>query len=422
MFFPALTATACACLLSIAAAAPSLHRVTQPTCHTLHTRCAGAPGKPFVDYTMGCCDTGPSFKCGPHPDYRSDPEKNWGKFCLETDAKGKPAAAVLAAGGAVTFPVKFKQPLLPDIYTADPSAHVIDGKLYVFCSADDPKENYKDPNEMHFLMTRYRIMSFNDDLSQVTNNGDILPLTSVPWADKQLWAPDATCKDHKCILYFPAKAKDGKFRIGAAISASGPAGPYEAQQNYMEGTYSVDPAVFDDDDGSRWMVWGGEWGGQLENWPNNEWDAGAQRPTSGPCMLPRIAKLKADMLEIEDVQKIPIVDSDGKEIQASDFDRKFFEAPWIHKVRSKYYLSYSTGQSHLLVYATAEKIAGPYTFQGKLLSPPEGWTTHHSIVQYKDKTYLFYHDSVSSGETNLRQVKFQPLEYEAGGRIKPMSP
>lgn len=67
----------------------------------------------------------------------------------------------------------------------------------------------------------------------------------------------------QCYLYFPAKDQSDVFRIGAAVSTSGPAGPYKPEQNFMPNTYSVDPAVFKDKDGSHWMIWGGEWGGEL---------------------------------------------------------------------------------------------------------------------------------------------------------------
>ena len=47
-----------------------------------------------------------------------------------------------------------------------------------------------------------------------------------------------------------------------------------------------------------------------------------------------------------------------------------------------------------------------------------GWTTHHSIVEYRDKWYLFHHDSVpSGGRTWLRSLKVCELEYDANGKI-----
>lgn len=268
-------------------------------------------------------------------------------------------------------------------------------------------------------------MSFNDDLSEVTEHEKVLPLDSVPWAKKQLWAPDATCKGDTCYLYFPAKANDDIFRIGVAISENGPTGPYTAEENYIQGTHSVDPAVYEDADGSYYLIWGGEWGGQLENWDDDsKFDDSVQQPLdqTGKALQPRIAKLKSNMKEIEEVMRLRVVDEGGSDIMMSDGDRKFFEAAWIHKGPKGYYLSYSTGQTHLLAYATSDSILGPYTYQGTIMSPPIGWTTHHSIVEYMGELFLFYHDSMVSQKTNLRQVKFQRLAYTADGSIEKVTP
>ena len=95
----------------------------------------------------------------------------------------------------------------------------------------------------------------------------------------------------------------------------------------------------------------------------------------------------------------------------------------MHKYNGKYYLSYSTGTTHTLVYAIGDSPKGPFTFKGKILDPVIGWTTHHSIVEFKGKWYLFYHDSsLSKGVNHLRCVKFRELKYNADGTIIPMKP
>ena len=52
-----------------------------------------------------------------------------------------------------------------------------------------------------------------------TDHGVALHVKDVPWADKQMWAPDAAEKDGKYYLFFPAKDHDGIFRIGVATSS-----------------------------------------------------------------------------------------------------------------------------------------------------------------------------------------------------------
>lgn len=104
-------------------------------------------------------------------------------------------------------------------------------------------------------------------LGELTSS-KILDLPDVPWAKKQLWAPDATEKDGKYYLFFPAKDPEGVFRIGVATSDT-PDGKFKAEKNYIPGAYSIDPAVLADDDGSYHLYFGGIWGGQLQAWNNN---------------------------------------------------------------------------------------------------------------------------------------------------------
>ena len=97
----------------------------------------------------------------------------------------------------------------------------------------------------------------------------------------------------------------------------------------------------------------------------------------------------------------------------------FFEASWMHKYNGKYYFSYSTGDTHLLCYAIGDNPYGPFTYQGVIMTPVVGWTTHHAIVEYKGKWYLFHHDSAPSGGTTwLRSLKVTELKYNSDGTIQ----
>ena len=120
-----------------------------------------------------------------------------------------------------------------------------------------------------------------------------------------------------------------------------------------------------------------------------------------------------------DVQEISILDEQGRPLQGADHDRRFFEAAWMHKFNGTYYFSYSTGDTHYLVYATGSSPVGPFTYQGRILEPVIGWTTHHSIVEFRNKWYLFHHDaSLSGGVNHLRCTKVRELTYDRNGRIQ----
>ena len=316
------------------------------------------------------------------------------------------------------------QPLVTHIYTADPSAHVFEGKLYVYCSHDIEGGVAFNDDGAHFCMEDYHVLSMDSPDGPATDCGLALHVSEVPWAERQMWAPDAACRDGRYYLYFPAKTAEGLFRIGVAVGEH-PAGPFTPQPRPIDGTYSIDPSVFADDDGEHYLLFGGIWGGQLQKYRDNAYDAGNEEPRDGePALGPRIARLRADMLELDEpTREVQILDEQGRPLRADDHNRRYFEGPWLHKYEGRYYLSYSTGNTHLLCYAVGDNPYGPFTYQGQVLRPVVGWTTHHSICAYEGRWYLFYHDSLlSGGVTHLRSVKMVELQHDAEGRIVPINP
>src|SRR5690606_18096403 len=147
-------------------------------------------------------------------------------------------------------------PLVKHMYTADPSAHVFEDKIYIYPSHDFEAGVPFDDLGSHFAMEDYHVFSMEDINGEVLDHGRVLHVDEVPWADKQMWAPDAACKDGRYYLYFPAKNKDGAFQIGVALSEK-PYGPFTPQPEAIEGSYSIDPAVFEDEDGEFYMYFGG---------------------------------------------------------------------------------------------------------------------------------------------------------------------
>ena len=317
-----------------------------------------------------------------------------------------------------------KKPLVTDMYTADPSAHVFEGKIYVYPSHDLDHNNPETNEGDQFDMEDYHVFSMEDMQSLPVDHGEVLHVKNVPWATKQMWAPDAAFKNGTYYLYFPARDQEHIFRIGVATSKS-PAGPFTAEPNYIEGSFSIDPCVFIDDDGQAYMYFGGLWGGQLEKWKTGQFDLEGKEPRSNePALGPRVAKLSEDMLSFEGpAQEISILDEYGAPLLTGEIDKRFFEASWMHKYNGLYYLSYSTGETHYIAYATGTSPTGPFTFRGHILTPVLGWTTHHSIVEFQGKWYLFYHAStLSGGVTYKRNIKVAELTYNTDGSIETIDP
>jgi beta-xylosidase len=269
------------------------------------------------------------------------------------------------------------EPLVKGIYTADPSAHVFGGRIYIYPSHDIDAGVPADDLGSHFAMRDY-------------------------------------------YLYFPVKDKQDAFRIGVGV-ANTPAGPFTAQPEPIKGSFSIDPAVFRDTDGKYYMYFGGIWGGQLQRWATGTYTAkDVYPPNDRPALTAKIARLGDDMVSFAEAPRdIVLQDEQGKPLLAGDNGRRFFEASWMHKYNGTYYFSYSTGDTHFIMYATGKSPYGPFTIRGKVLEPVLGWTNHHSIVEFKGKWYLFYHDAqLSNGQTHLRNIKVTELKHRPDGSIE----
>ena len=217
-------------------------------------------------------------------------------------------------------------PLVTHIYTADPSAHNFNGHLYIYPSHDRETDIKFNDNGDQYDMADYHVFSLEsldpttttatttsspDRRPEVVDHGVVLRLEDVPWASKQLWAPDAARnpRDGRYHLFFPARDGGGVFRIGVAV-ADRPEGPFAPEDGYIPGTYSIDPAVLVDDDDARsaYLYFGGLWGGQLQCYQQGGGSGGADpvfdEAWSGPrepsgegvyALGPRVARLAGDM-------------------------------------------------------------------------------------------------------------------------------
>jgi hypothetical protein len=335
------------------------------------------------------------------------------------------AALLLAtcAGAQSTKETPISRPLVTHRYTADPSARVFNGRIYIYPSHDIETGVKEDENGAHFAMRDYHVFSMDSPTGQVTDHGVALALEAIPWAGQQLWAPDAAYKNGTYYLYFPAKDRQGVFRIGVATSAS-PTGPFRAEKEPISGAFSIDPCVFPDADGSHYLYVGGIWGGQLQRWATGTYQPdGPLRKGDEPALLPKVAKLAPDMKQLaEPLRDVQLLDENGNPFLEKDKEKRFFEAAWVHRYGGKYYFSYSTGDTHRIVYGVGDSPYGPFRYRGVILEPVRGWTTHHSIVETGGKWYLFYHDVELSGKTHLRNMKVTELTHRADGTIVPITP
>lgn len=282
-------------------------------------------------------------------------------------------------------------PLVRDIYTADPSAHVWeDGRLYVYPSQDVY------PSRGCDLMDKYHVYS-TDDMVNWIDHGEILKAADVPWGEALengatfMWAPDCAYKNGKYYFYFPHPNKNpwgNNWKTGIAVSDK-PASDFVCLNYWLKGVPDfgyIDPCVFIDNDGQAYFYYGG-----------------SQR-----CFG---AKMKDSMDEI-----------DGELIEMTSGLSGFHEGPWIFRRNDIYYLMYPAGAGSKdgdeMRYATSENPLGPWKYKGVVLKPTGCGTSHGSIVEFKGQWYIFYHNQMLSNDGTLRSICFDKLYFNEDGTIQ----
>ena len=291
-----------------------------------------------------------------------------------------------------SFSIRAQNPLILDQYTADPTARVFDGKLYVYPSHDILCTENKG-RVGWFCMEDYHVFS-SDNLTTWKDHGAILSQTEVAWADPSgysMWAPDCVERDGKYYFYFPTKPKDAKgFKIGVAISDS-PEGPFVTQENPISGVDGIDPNVFIDADGQAYLYWSG---GNIF-----------------------VAKLKPNMTELaSEPQVIANLPQEGLK-----------EGPFVFERNGLYYLTYPhvENKTERLEYAMGPTPEGPFKVTGVIMdeSPTGCWTNHQSIVNFKDQWYLFYHhNDLSPDFDKNRSIRADSLSFNRDGTIRKVQP
>jgi len=300
-----------------------------------------------------------------------------------------------SAGDSYSFSFE-GNPLVRHIYTADPSARVFDGRVYVYTSHDQDNSD----NDQHFDMLNWHVFS-SDDLKTWTDHGSFFGLDDISWASKQAWAPDAVKVNDKYYFYYPVE----QAKIGVAVSDSPTSGFVDAldrplidktNNEKVVGREPIDPAILIDDDGQAYLFFG--------------------------CRDARYVKLNEDMISLDgDITPLTIKGiADDKENTRGYYG----EAPWVFKRDATYYLVYANGwaETSTLVYATASNASGPYTFQGEVMAPMGAGTSHGSIVEFKNKWYVFYHDNSLSNDNKRRSVRFDEISFTADGKIDRLVP
>ncbi len=272
----------------------------------------------------------------------------------------------------------------PGVYIADPSAHVWDdGKLYIYGSTDESCDYY--------CSFKHDVLYTDDMLDwklreNVFSSGGVDD--AVPYNNSLLYAPDCVKKDGKYYLYYCQPDRENA--EGVAIGES-PTGPFTSGKAINTHEYKqIDPAVFIDDDGSAYYLWG--------------------------QFSLKMALLKPGMQEIdpESVQEGILTEA----------EHSFHEGAFMAKRNGFYYLVYADisreDKPTCIGYATAEKPFGPYKYRGVIIDNagcnPGNWNNHGSIAEFNDQWYVFYHRSTHGCKT-MRKACIEKITFMEDGAI-----
>jgi beta-xylosidase len=302
-------------------------------------------------------------------------------------------ATALAVGlvlGLTQLAAAAPNPVITNIYTADPAALVVGDTMYIYAGHDEAPAGGTD-----FVMRDWHVLS-STDASAWTDNGAKLSLSNFPWAGADAWAGEVEPHGGKYYWYVPVNGNGaGWMDIGVAVGDTplGPfrdakGGPLVSDSTPNSSPLNIDPTVFTDDDGQVYMYWGSYYG-------------------------LRAAKLKQNMIEL-----------DGAVVTPSGASG-FWEAPWMFKRNGVYYLAYSANDGcaasgyACIRYATASNPMGPWTMRGIVLDQVTSTTNHPSIVQFKDQWYMVYHTADAPGGGNFRRsVAVDKLTFNADGTMQ----
>lgn len=284
-------------------------------------------------------------------------------------------------------------PIVQNIYTADPAPMVYGDTLYVYTTHDED-----DLIDDFYTMLEWKCYS-TKDMVNWTDHGTVLSKDSFTWAEDRAWAAQCVERDGKFYLYVPLHKKNGGMVIGVGVSDS-PTGPFEdaiGKPLVDEGDWNdIDPTVYIDDDGQAYLYFGNP---QL-----------------------RYVELNEDMISYDKevgVQKIDMtVESFGE--GRNETSPSYAEGPWFYKRNNLYYMVYPafgpTGGEYI-AYSTSESPTGPWEYRGTIM-PFQGncFTNHPGVVDFKGHSYFFYHNqALPGGGSYHRSVCLEEFTYNEDG-------
>lgn len=312
-------------------------------------------------------------------------------------ALAMPCAAQAAAGVPTVSPapVHFHvagNPILSDgrYYSTDPAPMVLGDTLWILAGRDEAPVGVND-----FVMNEWQLLSTHDPASGDWTHYPAIarPDAVFKWAEpghayagQIVLGPDGRLYMYAPVLERDSDAQD-RFAIGVAVADkptgpwmdAHPAGPIISQRvPVVNRIQNIDPTVMIDDDGRVYIFWG----------------------TFGQLLGMELAR---DMVTPKSPE-VPVHSLRG-----------YFEAPWLMKRKSTYYMLYAGNDAGptsdctpavyhaCLAYGTASSPLGPWTYRGVFLGPVSSTTSHSGAVEFNGQWYLAYHTADAKDGGHFRR-------------------
>lgn len=323
----------------------------------------------------------------------------------------KVLAALLAVGLSV-FYAGAQNPVIQTSYTPDPAPMVYKDRVYLYTGDDIPGTDF-------YYMTKWRLFS-SADMVNWTDHGVPMSLESFSWARDRAWAAQCVERSGKFYWYICAQTINNDMAIGVAVGDS-PTGPFKdaiGKPLISTGSWSnIDPTAYIDNDGQAYLYWGNgtlfyvklnkdmiSYSGDIVEVPQTlETFGGVRRPRGGQN-------------NNQNTQSAPAVPNKDM----------FVEGPWFYKRNGIYYQMFAGMEKgrETLSYSISKGPTGPWKYKGRIMvdQPTNSFTNHGGIIDFKGKSYLFYHTALLPGGGSYgRSTAIEAFQYNADGTIPNIS-
>ena len=286
-------------------------------------------------------------------------------------------------------------PLITNIFCADPTSVEYNGRLYVFGTNDNQQYLEKGDSSNTYEKIKSFVIISTDDMTNWRYEGEINTAEIAPWIIAS-WAPSVVSRaESDGLTHFYLYFSNSGAGVGV-LTATDPAGPWSDPLGMplisagMDGLENCpnpfDPGVCIDDNGVGWLSFGGGMASDGTNYMPG---------------VARICRLGEDMIS---------VDSEFAEIPAP----YFFEASELNYINGTYVYTYNTSWEKRLEWDRTSGIETPATcsmcyMTSKTPLDTDSWeyrdyylknpgelgmeysNNHSHLEKYNGKYYLFFH-------------------------------